>query len=932
MGENVKMRKLTSLLLSASALTLGLSGFSAVAQAQGSDDEIEEIVVSGLRGKPRSAVDSAVPVDTFDASQIQAVAATDTQDILQTLVPSYNVGRQPISDGASFIRPAELRGLPSHHTLVLINGKRRHRASLVSIGGSGTQGPDVATIPATAIQSVEVLRDGASSQYGSDAIAGVINFNLKQNSEGFDISLQSGQFFESDGTDYTIQGNIGLPLTQNGFLSISGEYTEADFTERAEAYCESWFCVDRSNERFNGSNVVSRAYAAGDPTLLTPGAEADSGYILSADDIAYMTPFITAFPDGTNNPHSASVAGTNTMPWGQPNNEAARVFYNAGIELGNGSEIYSFGNYSQSKGDGSFFYRYPFNGTIEMLRNADGSRYMPIEKFPGGFTPRFEGEVEDMSIAGGWRGTTDGNFSYDASIRYGSNEIDYRLFNTINPSYGIDSPTDFKPGRLQNEELQVQLDLSNEFDLGWESPLVFAYGLSYMDESYNVHESSDVASYAPGPHALADPYGFCERDANGNFTGAPTTVAGGGDFTQSIGGQAAVAGNAIADLNCGDPNDPVFNVVGVGSNGFPGYSPEFSDEYTRDSYAVYLDASADLTENFFLQAAIRYEDYSDFGDETVGKIAARWRLTDSFALRGSVGTGFRAPTPGQQGTTNVSTRLPNGFPVATGLFPAESAVSVALGANPLRPETSTSYTLGATWEGERLSVTVDFYNIDIEDRFNAISTLDVSPDPNGDPDAYARYLALVAAGVVGAESIGGVNYFQNAYDSKTQGVDIVASMPFDIGSGATLQFAMNYNENSLESDADDFLNIEDQLDFENADPNLRFNVSWFQELGNFSILARGRYFGESTNYDQSGGVIVGQQTFGETFFLDLEGTYRLGDNWTFAVGAMNILDEYPDKLDRVASDNDQCCGRTYSSGSIVPWQGGYYYGRIQVGF
>jgi iron complex outermembrane receptor protein len=932
MGENLKMRKLTSLLLSASALTLGLTGFSAAAQAQGSDEEIEEIVVSGLRGKPRSAVDSAVPVDTFDASQIQAVAATDTQDILQTLVPSYNVGRQPISDGATFIRPAELRGLPSHHTLVLINGKRRHRASLVSIGGSGTQGPDVATIPATAIQSVEVLRDGASSQYGSDAIAGVINFNLKQNSEGFDVSLQSGQFFEGDGTDWTIQGNLGLPLTQNGFLSISAELTEADFTERAEAYCESWFCVDRNNPRFGGSNVVSRAFAAGDPTLLSVGAEADSGHVLSAEDIAYITPFVQAYPDGTNNPHNASVAGENTMPWGQPNTEAARVFYNAGIELGNGSEIYSFGNYSNSKGDGSFFYRYPFNGTIELLRNADGSLYFPMEKFTGGFTPRFEGEVEDIGIAGGWRGTTANNFSYDASIRYGSNEVDYRLFNTVNPSYGIDSPTDFKPGRLQNEELQVQLDLSNEFDLGWESPLVFAYGLSYMDETYNVHQSSDVASYAPGPHAVADPYGFCARDANGDFTGAPTTVAGTGEFTQSLGGQAAVAGNTIAGLDCSNTGDPVFNVVGVGSNGFPGYSPEFSEEYNRDSYAVYGDLSADITESFFLQAAVRFEDYSDFGNETVGKIAARWRLTDAFALRGSVGTGFRAPTPGQQGTTNVSTRLPNGFPVATGLFPPGGTVAQALGANALRPETSTSYTLGATFEGERLSVTVDFYNIDIDDRFNAISTRDVSTDPTSG-EAYDNYIALRDAGVVGAESIGGVNYFQNAFDSRTRGVDVVASFPFEMGSSdATLQFAMNYNENEFRSDPSDFLNIEEQLDFENADPNLRFNASWFQNIGNFSIMGRVRYFGESTNYDQSSGVIVGQQDFDATFFVDLEGSYRLGENWTFTLGAFNVFDEYPDQLDRVASDNDQCCGRTYSSASIVPWQGGYYYGRIQVGF
>ena len=244
------MRKLTRFLLPVSALALALPGLSAQAQAQGAEEEIEEIVVSGLRGKPRSAVDSAVPIDTFNADSIEAVSHTDTVDILQTLVPSYNVSRQPISDGSTFIRPAELRGLPSHHTLVLINGKRRHRASLVSIGGSGTQGPDVATIPSTAIQSIEVLRDGASSQYGSDAIAGVINFNLKNNSEGITLVADTGTYFEGDGDDYTIQGNIGLPLGENGFLSISGELAENDYTERSEPYCEGWFCADSSDCSF----------------------------------------------------------------------------------------------------------------------------------------------------------------------------------------------------------------------------------------------------------------------------------------------------------------------------------------------------------------------------------------------------------------------------------------------------------------------------------------------------------------------------------------------------------------------------------------------------------------------------------------------------------------------------------------------------------
>ena len=343
--------------------------------------------------------------------------------------------------------------------------------------------------------------------------------------------------FEGDGADYQVQANLGLPLGDNGFLSISAEVSEADFSERAEAYCESWFCVDRTNPRFAGSNIVSRAFVAGDPTLIGPGSEADSGYVLTAEDYAFLTPLITQYPDGTLNPHNASVQGQNVMPWGQPNNEAARLFFNSGIEMDNGMEIYAFGNYSDSQGDGSFFHRYPFNGTIELLRNADGSLYFPMEKFAGGFTPRFEGEVEDVGIAGGLRGGSE-TFAWDVSARYGSNEIDYRLFNTINPSYGVDSPTDFKPGRLQNEEMQLQADFSNEFDIGWESPLVFAYGVSYMDETYNVHQSDDVASYDDGPHALADPYGFCTTEDDFALR-TPTVAAGGGAFTQSIGGQVS---------------------------------------------------------------------------------------------------------------------------------------------------------------------------------------------------------------------------------------------------------------------------------------------------------------------------------------------------------------------------------------------------------
>jgi iron complex outermembrane receptor protein len=254
-----------------------------------------------------------------------------------------------------------------------------------------------------------------------------------------------------------------------------------------------------------------------------------------------------------------------------------------------------------------------------------------------------------------------------------------------------------------------------------------------------------------------------------------------------------------------------------------------------------------------------------------------------------------------------------------------------LGATPLRAETSTSYTLGLTADFERLTVTVDYYSIDIDDRFSAISTLDVSTDPTSGDD-YLNYLALVAAGVVGAESIGGVFYFTNAFDSNTTGVDVVASYPVEWsgGSETTFQFAFNYNESSLESDASAFLNPEDQYDFENADPNIRWNLTAFHTMGDFSLMARGRYYGESSNSDNTDPLSI--QEFGSTFMLDLEAAWQINDNWRLTFGGRNVTDTYPDKLDRIASDNDQCCGRTYSSGSLVPWQGGYYYGRIAMSF
>ncbi len=889
--------------LGASIAAISMGTGAAYAQPLPADEDA--IFVTGSRGQARALKDSAVPIDVIGADELNQVSFTDTNDILQTLVPSYTLSRQPISDGGSFIRPASLRGLPTDKTLVLVNSKRRHRAALVSIGGSGTQGPDIATIPVSAIQTVEVLRDGAAAQYGSDAIAGVINFILKENSDGISLTAQTGQFYEGDGFEYMLAGNAGFDLFGKGFFSVSAEYYDAEATVRSDQYCEGFACVVADDPRFPGTSFDEGIFAYDEATFLANLGSANIG------------------------------EGDVVQPWGQPNVNRFAAFYNMGYDLGGGTEFYSFGNYTESESDGSFFYRYPGNGTIENLRLEDGSLWSPLVFFPGGFTPRFFGEIQDVSLVGGLRGETPGGLTWDVSGRFGRNLIQYTLENTVNPSLGNMSPTSFRPGDLKNEEIQFQADFSKEYTVdSFASPLLMAFGLSYLDESYEV-VGGETSSFEAGPFASQDPFGFCD----GSGMGATLTAA----------GIAANAGLSAADqIDCTNEDDAAFTVVGVGSNGFPGYSPEFSEEYIRDSIAAYIDFSADVTEPWFVQLAGRIENYSDFGTEITGKFATQYDLLDTLSIRGSVSTGFRAPTPGQQGTTNVSTRLPNGFPVATGLFPASSPVSRALGADPLQPETSINYTAGLVGELFGIDYTIDFYRIEIDDRTYAISTLDViatEPDPADfdltDPDevedladaqaAYANFLALDGAGVAGAESIGGVFYFQNAFDTTTQGVDVVLTKDVDFGAIGTTDFlvSMNYNETELSGGDISVLNAEEQFDFEEADPNFRAIVQATHNIGDFTVVGRANVWGPYENSDNGGATGLIQE-FDTDAQFDLEVNYRVTDNYTFAIGARNIFDQYPDEADDAIGDS--CCGRIYRSDSIVPWQGGFYYARVTAEF
>jgi iron complex outermembrane receptor protein len=425
-----------------------------------------------------------------------------------------------------------------------------------------------------------------------------------------------------------------------------------------------------------------------------------------------------------------------------------------------------------------------------------------------------------------------------------------------------------------------------------------------MEESYEL-EAGDEASYSAGAYALPDPHNFCNDDG-----------------TTTANGLAVIANGST--LDCSDSSDAVFTAVGVGSNGFPGYSPDYSGLYERDMVGAYLDLSTDISDELFVQTAFRYEDYSDFGDELVGKVAFKYNLTEDFNLRGSVGTGFRAPTPGQQGTTNVSTRLPDGLPVATGLFPASSPVGQALGADPLTPEKSVNYSLGFTGNIDKLNLTFDLYSIALEDRFYAVSTKDVSTDTTSG-EAYDNYIALEAAGVDGANTIGGVNYFQNAFDTTTSGFDFVATYQLD---NTLLTGSVNYNSTVIDTDVNEvsaYLNAENQYDLENSIPKWRTVLSAKHNFDALTVLVRGNFYGSYDNAIDSDATVI--QTYDPSVLFDLELSYTISDSLSISGGARNILDTYPDE-----DEGDDCCGNVYWSSNIVDWQGGYYYARLNYTF
>ena len=816
-------------------------------------EDFEQIAVVGSRAAPRSVADSAVPIDIISDEEFKQQGATDMVSMMQTVVPSFNVNDQPINDASTLVRPANLRGMASDHTLVLVNGKRRHRSAVITfLGGGlsdGAQGPDISVIPAAALKQVEVLRDGAAAQYGSDAIAGVINFVLNDASEGGSFEARYGSFYEGDGDMIQMSGNVGLPLSDKGFINLSAEYRTADDTSRS----------------------VQRA---------------DAAALIAAGNTFVADP---------------------AQIWGSPEiKHDIKLFANAGIELSATSEAYMFGNYAEREVEGGFYFRNPHNrgGVNDGGTNDDGEQLLLVgdltgdmsgncptdivvgdnvlenpryinevqnnpdcwafnEMLPGGFTPRFGGTVTDMSLVFGTKGELDHDITYDVSLNLGQNEVDFAISNTINPSLGPETPTEFSPGRYTQSEQTLDIDFTKPFDVGLYEPLFVATGFQYRNESYESF-AGDTASYEIGPLA-----------------------------TQGF---------------------------GIGSNGFPGLAANSQGRVSRNNIALYIDAEAYITENFMLAGALRYEDFSDFGDTTKGKIAFRWQALENIAFRGAFSTGFKAPTLGQSNVRNVTTAFGTGGElIDRATLPPTDPVSQLKGGEQLTPEESESITFGVVADFDNgLFITADYYNIELTDRISTASGIALTEED---------IATLLEQGINDASSFSEISFFTNDFDTTTEGVDVVANYSMDMMGGET-KFSLAYNWTSTEVDrASDNISdfrirmLEDNL------PAVRYSATANHTNGDWRFLARMNYYGSIFEDHLDSALPIDK--VGSEITFDFEVAYNFTEEFTVTVGAKNAFDEYPDEnnTDAGGITYAQIAGSAYPTTSPIGINGGFYYLR-----
>jgi iron complex outermembrane receptor protein len=764
--------------------------------------EIETLVVTGTRRTDRTAFESTAPIDVVTQDALRATVSDEIMDKLAATTPSFNVQRLPAADGQAFVRPATLRGLSPDQTLVLVNGKRRHRSAV--LGGRGQQGVDLASLGTSGIDRIEVLRDGASAQYGSDAIAGVINIILSQKT-GFSGYAQTGQYYEGDGRKTEIGARYGLAVGDGGSIVASLDYTDAQATSRTR------------------QRPDAIAFQVANPTIAVP------------------------------NP---------VQRWGQPDRTVWRGTLNAVLPLTDTVEAYAFATYSDMTGTTDFNWRNP----------ATDTSYRASPLFPGwtlntlypaGFSPKFGQDETNGSFNAGLRGDALG-FSWDLSAGYGRDDVDYFLNNSINASFGPTSPTSFDAGSLVQEEKTLNFDASRP--IAWSflaQPANLAVGLEARQETYKI-KAGDRYSWDVGPGAAA---------------GLPS-----------------------------------------GSNGFPGYAPSQAGSWDQTSYAGYVDLDLPITDKFDADIAIRHEDFSEFGSTTDGKIAVRYEFTPNFALRGAVSTGFRAPTPGQINNTRTSQGLNTTTLLlfTSGRLSPVNPIAVALGGKPLEPEESKNLSVGAVFRQGGFTGSIDYYRIDVDNRFAVSPNFTVTP---------ALRAQLVAAGVPGADSLTTVSYFTNAFDTRTQGVDVVGSWKGDVWGGkAGVTAAWNWNDSKVTRSKLTEVSKLARINIEDGLPANAANLTFDYAKDRYSGMVRVRYSSDWTDAQANGAADL-IQTFGGKALVDLSLSAQLNETFKLTVGAENLFDTYPDEATFQASR-----GLIYSRNAPYDTDGGLYYARLSATF
>ncbi len=850
------MKKTTLAALIPALLATGQSAIAAEDTPQ-AEKKPEAITVVGSRVAGRSADDLPVPVDILSKEALQNTGQIEVGKMLQAIAPSFNFSTSAISDGTDALRPATLRGLGPDQTLVLINGKRRHQASLIHINtsvGRGTAGTDMNAIPASAIKRIEVLRDGAAAQYGSDAIAGVINIVLNDEDEGGKVGLTYGQHSEGDGESTNLDVSKGFSLGDSGYLNTTLNVRDRGITNRAGLHgsCQFSGCTDGAN----GAKV------AGDPREATATRE--------------------------------------TFRIGDADSQQFALTINTAYELGPG-ELYGFITYSKRDNESAAFFRHNANnGGNAPLQDGDAT-------IPAGFLPKINSDINDISYNFGYTTEFDNDSSLDLSYTYGQNKIDYVTSDTINSSFA--------------NSLRYTSTLSADEIRATVPREATAYGLELALQTINLDYtvSYDALELAIGAEMRSDWY----------------TVNAGDEYSyrdyDTQAGQSLYATDRSA-----------------GTQGFGGIGPLSEVDETRDVISFYVDMETELNDNIIINGAIRYDDYEGFGDSTNFKLAANWSITDDFALRSAVSTGFRAPSMQQLYFNNISTQFidnpadPAGDQIAVqiGTFRNDSVLAQSIGIPELKEEESTNFSIGAVWGvTDDINVTIDYYTIDIDDRIVISNKLGYGLSNTLDN-------ALTAAGA------GAGQFFLNGADTETKGFDIITTWNTEVAGGdLNLTFAANFTDtevakvftpaNSALGDIDpsDIFSEQDISIIEEWQPKDRISVSALYTYDDLSVnLAFNRY-GEYTVTDG------GRQTFGAEVLTDLRVKYQINENMSVNIGGNNIFDVYPDENEignsRTGTIVDGSGSQIVSSPGVFTYSrrsapfgfnGAYYYAGLEYSF